>query len=709
MAPRHRNVASIRVGLAFAAATLSLVPAVPAGAEPVVQELPGTGAASRLADALRVLTSNDTDVPALIAAGQAALELQDAAAAYGFFARAQLVSPRNPQVEVGLGRTLVLLERADEALLHFAAARSLGADERTFAGERGLANDIRGDFGAAQADYRIALSLRGDDEVARRLALSQAIGGDARGALATLAPLVARGDAASWRARAFILAMDGDLQGARGIASARMSPGMAGLFDRFFSRLPTLNPAERARAVHFGDMPADGARYASVRAAGDRLALATNTQPPPRSVVQPGGRAAGGALIPRGAPPVARARVQRSTAPDRRTALGRTVRQPRVRVAAAPVAKAQTPPPLPTPFSITLPAVVSATPQPAAALPQRVASNDGAGVGPLIGGGSLPAVSPIANAGQSADPVPGSARVGSDAITRVDPDTGAIVRPGDMVYKPDDGLEVSSAPERLASSTGSSSAESLKTGDVRAPETLLSQVTVRQPSVPLKVPRPGFAEPVRVGTIAGADGTAVATASPSRPPVAPVAKPLGKPRLPERESASTQPKAGGRSGTGLSPKPAPVVSTSPTGPSKPAKTPGATTPKASPVRPAVGKPDKAKAASDAPIATKAPQKVGGKAKATGAAVPERYWFQVATGGNANALVGDLSRLQAKHKSLAKFSGFTAPFGKSRRLVVGPFASLKEAKAFEAKAKVDGVDGYVWVSPEGFTVEPLPAK
>ena len=90
---------------------------------------------------------------------------------------------------------------------------------------------------------------------------------------------------------------DGDLQGARDIASARMSPGMAGLFDRFFSRLPTLNPAERARAVHFGDMPADGARYASVRPVGDRLALATNTQPPPRSVVQAGGRAAGGALI----------------------------------------------------------------------------------------------------------------------------------------------------------------------------------------------------------------------------------------------------------------------------------------------------------------------------------------------------------------------------------------------------------------------------
>ena len=79
-------------------------------------------------------------------------------------------------------------------------------------------------------------------------------------------------------------------------------------------------------------------------------------------------------------------------------------------------------------------------------------------------------------------------------------------------------------------------------------------------------------------------------------------------------------------------------------------------------------------------------------------MPERYWFQVATGGDAKALAADLKRLRAKHKVLGKLGGVTSPFGKTRRLVVGPFESMKDAKAFEGKAKGDGLDGYVWVSP-----------
>ncbi len=103
-----------------------------------------------------------------------------------------------------------------------------------------------------------------------------------------------------------------------------------------------------------------------------------------------------------------------------------------------------------------------------------------------------------------------------------------------------------------------------------------------------------------------------------------------------------------------------------------------------------------------------------KAKATDAkpkpaAIPERYWFQIATGSDTKALALDLARLRKAHPSIAKLDGFSAAYGKTRRLIVGPFATEAAAKTFEGKARVDGLDGYVWISPEGRDVDPLPTR
>ena len=87
----------------------------------------------------------------------------------------------------------------------------------------------------AQADYRAALIGPDGDEARRRLALSLAITGDKAGALAMLGPLMARGDAAAARCRAFVLALAGDRDGARRSIDAAM-PGSSAQMAPFFGQ-----------------------------------------------------------------------------------------------------------------------------------------------------------------------------------------------------------------------------------------------------------------------------------------------------------------------------------------------------------------------------------------------------------------------------------------------------------------------------------------
>ena len=697
---RFERIAAFTTGLLLSAAPLQ--------AQEVVQPLPQAGAAERLSDSLRVLASNSGDVLALVAAGEAALNLDDSDTAYGFFARADVIAPTDPHVKAGLGRTLVRLERPDEALAQFARARALGLDSLDIASDRGLAQDLRGDFVAAQTDYQQAIRMGGGDEAVRRLALSQAIGGDARAALTTLAPLIARNDAPSWRARAFILAMDGDVPGARGIAQARMSPGMAGLFDRFFARLPSLNPAERARAVHFGDMPADGVRYASARAvggggAGTRIASGS---PPPRGTV----RARGGALIPQGS---ALGRRSSPTRPrdDRRQA----ARPVRARTTVAAAAPPPPPPPLPTPFRVALPApppeptpyqialptsvpaspppvqLASAPPPssafvaapidtPATGGPERDASSTGSSTVPAVA--TIPSVASVGTAEATSltlsttgdGDLPLATRPQAGAIATVDPD--AALRPGDTVVTPE-GITTLSAP---TPSLGS--AMSVPLSGVRGPDgpasLLPSGALPPAPSLAeaAPTPRPGFQQ-----------GSTTATVTPPPPsPPPPTPPPAPKP-------AVVKPKLA------IAPPPPKVVATEPKkATADPKDRPDAQAAKPDPKT----KPDP-KAKPDLKA------KPDAKAKPKAAPVPERYWYQVATGTSEKALAADLARMKKKYDLLAKLDGVTSEFGAQRRLVVGPFKTLAEAKAFGVKARTAGLDGYVWVSPEGFEVDALPDK
>jgi tetratricopeptide (TPR) repeat protein len=131
--------------------------------------------------------------------------------------------------------------------------------------------------------------------------------------------------------------------------------------------------------------------------------------------------------------------------------------------------------------------------------------------------------------------------------------------------------------------------------------------------------------------------------------------------------------------------------------------------------PTAGRQQTASAARNAPAAKAPPAKAAKPApakKAVPAAPPEpkRYWVQVAGGADKASLPREYARLKAKApKLLAARKAWTAPLSTTNRLLVGPFASSKEAQEFVNQlAKLD-LSAFAWTSEAGQKIEPLPAK
>jgi Flp pilus assembly protein TadD len=211
---------------------------------------------------VKVLGSKPKDFDALIGAGRAALALGDTMAAAGFFGRAEEVWPASPLPQAGMGAAMALSGEANGALQYFARAVQRGATQSMIGADRGLAYDLLGQHSQAQADYRAALPGKDGDEARRRLALSLAITGKKADALAMLSPLMARGDAAAARTRAFVLALSGDVSGARSAIEAAM-PGSSTQMGYFFQKLSSLRSDQKAAAVNLGMFPETGVQVAS--------------------------------------------------------------------------------------------------------------------------------------------------------------------------------------------------------------------------------------------------------------------------------------------------------------------------------------------------------------------------------------------------------------------------------------------------------------
>jgi tetratricopeptide (TPR) repeat protein len=117
---------------------------------------------------------------------------------------------------------------------------------------------------------------------------------------------------------------------------------------------------------------------------------------------------------------------------------------------------------------------------------------------------------------------------------------------------------------------------------------------------------------------------------------------------------------------------------------------------------------KAVAAAEPVKVTKVDPKIAAKAKAE-KDHPARFWVQIAA-GNADALGFDYRKFAKKSPELFKGRNpFTSEWGKTDRLLVGPFADMKAAKKWETDYKKTGADSFSWKSEIGAAVNPLKVK
>ena len=89
-----------------------------------------------------------------------------------------------------------------------------------------------------------------------------------------------------------------------------------------------------------------------------------------------------------------------------------------------------------------------------------------------------------------------------------------------------------------------------------------------------------------------------------------------------------------------------------------------------------------------------------------AANPSRNWLQIGVGSSKSALGFTMKGLRKKYDSLGAQDAWSAAWGRTNRLLVGPFPSFARAKAVEDKIKAGGGDAFAWKSDAGEVVERL---
>jgi len=734
-------------------ASLALVlAAVPqaVAAQEVVQPLPGTTDADRLADTMRQLASNPRNVDALVRAGELSLGLGDLSGAAALFARAEKVDPRNGRMKAGMASILVRSERPGQALRYFAQAEAFGLQPRFFASDRGLAYDLIGEQDRAQRDYRVALRDASDDETIRRYALSLGISGKRDLALKQLDPLVLKKDRGAWRARAFILAMSNDQRGAETIVTTMMPGAAAQGLQPFFQRLPTLSPADRAFAVHFGEVHTTPQRIADARLTPALPVMGVDpTAPVMLAQVQP-------QVLPQAAASANAGRREKSR--DRRE---RRASPGRVEMAAA------VPVPVPVPATVA-PTAAAGVPATGSAAGTRVASTAGvASPAPSTPAASTPArtatqlasVQPLPRAtapvtaptqpgsvAASASPSSSPAPVFVQPLPVRPPVALATARPSTTVSTP---TPSGTLPETLTAQMAALPASSAGTPIVsRAGATVVAaepvastpaQVAAAPTSTPTQTattsPTPGFtsAAPVELAANTSRMPTRAVTASEDSI-LARIVASLSIPAseldvAPLARSSAAQPAAA----AGASPVPddgARVVAEAQAKAARDALADRAAADALAVTKAAEAKAARAKLVADKKAADRkavadkkllAEKKEAAEKKAIAdkqaaeekriaRANPERIWVQVSTGATEGDLPKAWKGVKAKAPAVVGTrGGWTTPWRATNRVLAGPFKTAAEARTFVNALAKEGVSTFSFTSDAGQVITKLPAK
>jgi Flp pilus assembly protein TadD len=721
-------------------------------AQAVVQPLPGSTDADQLGATMRRVAANPRDVDALLTAGEQSLKVDDLAGAASLFARAEKIEPRNGRVKAGMAAILVRSERPGEALRYFNQAAAAGLDPRRFAADRGLAYDLIGEQERAQRDYRLALQSGGNDETIRRYALSLGIVGRREEALKQLDPLLGKTDRAAWRARAFVLAMAGDQAEAERIASTMMPGGMAQGLLPFFRRLPSLPAADRAFAVHFGEVRPTPERLADARL----IPQLTPITPEPRPV----------ALAAVTTPTSSGTSNRRS---DRRSRRDRPGREALDQIAAVPSATVRA-----SPTQIaglgSIPAQMRALPVPARAVTPAASSLPATpsvqpGFAPVLQSqvrtALVPAPTAVAVAGSPVAPgfssslvpaprdVAATPVVAASSITPVSPGTPtptAIVATVTSSAAPTSvaapgAVPVTNAPASSAAATNV--VASVAGPPAPAAKGASASMTNPSPGVAVMAVTPSTATPSTVTLATAPQPTPVAAASPL--PAASVAEQPATPTatVPTEVARTVRPAAPTLSRGDADAVLARIVASlsipaeelGVTGPTRPVAVPlndGAArtaeavrvkTARDAEVDAAAAKLAARTRAADRKAAAEklvAEKKLAAEKKAAADKIaeerriartnPPRIWVQVAGGANERDLAKAWSATKAKApKVLGDRSGWTTPLRATNRVLTGPFKTDAEARGFVNQLSKAGVSAFTFTSEAGQSVTRLSAK
>ena len=628
--PMRRTSKSARPGRAahHALALSALLLAAPPGMGAQAQVTPPdaatraamdkrTAARTLLSSALARIAANSNDGPALLDAGRASIELEDYRAALGFLTRAEKANPRDGAVKAAMGSAMVHMENPTRALDYFGEAQLLGAPERIFLADRGLARDLLGQQDAAQRDYQLALSLAPNDETLRRYALSLGIAGEADRGVQLLSGQLRAQDRGAWRLRAMILAINGRNGEATEIVNATMPPQLAQNILPYLTQMDRLNPAQQAAAAHFGRFP-------------------SGNLGPPRGAVQVAAATPPPAATPAAKKPAAK--------PDRRS-----TERDRARGTLTPATA--TPPPV----SVRR----QPDPTPPAATPPRQAVASAAPVRPT--------------------PTPTPASRPTAPAATLPPTTPAVAEQTPAASLP----AATPAPIGVAVRDGGPVGPGFSISDIGQPSTPAVATPAPAPSTPPAATTP---QPVAV---AAADTpppptSAVSPAPTFAPtpaaPLASLADIVGSLEIPAEEMAASSDAVDAATLAKL-------------------------------------RDDKRKAEAAAEAkrvkddaAAKAKAEADAKAKAEVAekkANPARLWVQIATGANAKALALDYGKFAKKNAALFKGkAGASTEWGRTRRLLVGPFPNKKAADTWLADYKKAGGDGFLFNSDAGQEVDPV---
>ncbi|APG62965.1 hypothetical protein LPB140_09380 [Sphingorhabdus lutea] len=621
-----------------------------------VNELPGS---IELQNAMRRIGRDAMDADALIDAGNASLLLGDVEAARLFFLRAEAVQPANGRIKAGLGTSYIQNEDPFTALKYFDDAVKLGVTERSIAMERGLAFDLLGNFGQAQRDYQLAATAVNSDNLIIRHAISLALSGRQADASSMLNPLLDRQVPEAWRARALILAADGDEKEAFKVVQGFMQPAIAERFRPYLKSMARLTPAQKAAAMHMGHFPA-----ISIGRDSDAVKIAASTQTVNSGPI--GANGSGGRLIPSGTP-LGEKPAQNDTkiaAIDDDAANSRSLRR---KQNARDSARNYVPkPPREKKKTETQKIAIAQLPEPANVRPAiKITRQEDAAGNAMVNVATIEKQTPAAIANTPAAP-----SIAVSPANEVKPAFSAVIKQNSDTQGTAE-LPAISPPVRVLN-------EGAEIKSVIKPE--IKDLNIAQKIETSNPALPAATLPAATVTSATLPASSVPTSD------MPVAAP---------QNANNGEKEIGGFDLGAlvnsieipeSEKKSAVVAVN-----------------LATITPAKAAPPEPKKVDEKKI-EKEKSKPAEKKKPVH---PARAWVQVATGSDEKALGFDFRRLTKKYEKLFKGrSGAVSAWGKTNRLVVGPFDNAADAKKWDAEYRKAGGDSFVWMSEDGVVVDPI---